>query len=237
MSVPLVGLTILAYLLGSVTPAYLAARLARGIDLRKCGTGSTGLSNLWHATGKRVAIVVPVVLFDLAKGMPLVWVAKVMGLGITAQVAVALAVIIGHNWPLYLGFRGGRGMLTTLGIAIILPVVNTLSPWPVLVGVSIAALGAFVVRNSPLGVVIAVASLPLVSWIVGEPPTMTLGYLGITLVMVIRRLALPRNEVSASLSLWQLLLNRLLFDRDIRDRAAWLSRPSSRAGTTKGEED
>ena len=121
MTVLVVIIILLAYLLGSVPPAYLAARLSRGVDLRKFGTGNIGVSNLWHATGKRVAIVVPVILFDLAKGMPLVWAAKAMGLGVTAQAAVAIVAIIGHNWPFYLGFRGGRGMLTTLGIAIILP--------------------------------------------------------------------------------------------------------------------
>ena len=237
MSVPFIGLTIAAYLLGSVPPAYLAARLSRGIDLRKFGTGNIGLSNLWHATNKRVAIVVPVIFFDIVKGMPLVWAAKVMGLGFTGQAAVVIAVIIGHNWPVYLGFRGGRGMLTTLGIAIILPVVNDLFPWPVIVGVSITALGTFVIRNSPLGVGVGVASLPLMSWAVQEPLALTLIYLGITLVMIIRRLALPRRDISASLSLRQLLLNRLLFDRDIRDRAVWIRHTPSQDGSSKREGD
>jgi len=222
MPVLFITLIILAYLLGSVTPAYLAARLTTGVDLRKFGTGNIGLSNLWQATNRKVAIVVPVILFDLTKGIPLIWAAKATGLDLGAQVAVMLAAIIGHNWPCYLGFRGGRGMLTTLGIAIILPVVNGLPPWPVAVGVSIASLGTFVFRNSPVGVGLAVASLPLVSWLVQEPFTLTLGYLGLTLVMIIRRLALPRRDISASLGLGQLLLNRLLFDRDIRDRAAWI---------------
>ena len=228
MTVLVVIIILLAYLLGSVPPAYLAARLSRGVDLRKFGTGNIGVSNLWHATGKRVAIVVPVILFDLAKGMPLVWAAKAMGLGVTAQAAVAIVAIIGHNWPFYLGFRGGRGMLTTLGIAIILPLVNGTAPWPVAVGLTIAALGTFVIRQTPLGVGIAVVSLPLVSWLVGEPFPMTMGYLGMALIMIIRRLALPRREISVSLNWWRILLNRLLFDRDIRDRAVWLSLTQSR---------
>ncbi|MFH0942187.1 MAG: glycerol-3-phosphate acyltransferase [Chloroflexota bacterium] len=237
MSISFFALTALAYLVGSITPAYIAARLARGVDLRKFGTQNTGISNLWHATGKRLAILVPVILFDLAKSWPLLWAAKVLGLGFSGQAAVAVAVVVGHNWPVYLRFHGGRGMLSTLGIALIIPVINHLPPWPLAVALFLTVLGTFAVRNAPLGVGLAVASLPLMSRAVGEPSALTLGYLGMTLAMVIRRLALPRRDISASLSLPSLLLNRLLFDRDIRDRQAWLNQTSSPAASGQREKD
>lgn len=217
-----VALIVLAYLVGAVTPAYLAAKIARGIDLREFGTRNTGVSNLYQATGKNKAILLPVLLFDLAKPWPLLWAANALGLGYPGQAAVAVAVVVGHNWPVYLRFHGGRGMLSTLGIALAIPVVNLLAPWPLGVALTIAALGAFVARNAPLGVFLAVASLPLTNWLFGDPVALTLGYLGMVAAMVVRRLAVPRREISASLGLPGILLNRLLFDRDIRDRKAWL---------------
>lgn len=231
------ALTALAYLVGSITPAYIAARLARGVDLRKFGTQNTGISNLWHATGKRLAILIPVILFDLAKSWPLLWAAKSLEPGFSGQAAVAVAVVVGHNWPVYLRFHGGRGMLSTLGIAIFIPLLNHMWPWPLAVALLITGLGTFVVRNAPLGVGLAVASLPLMSRVLGEPSALTLGYLGITLAMIVRRLALPRRDISASLSLSSLLLNRLLFDRDIRDRQAWLNQTSPLAASARPEKD
>jgi glycerol-3-phosphate acyltransferase PlsY len=227
MSVILVALVALAYLVGSITPAYLAARIARGVDLRKFGTRNTGISNLYRATGNRKSILIPVIIFDLAKAWPLLWAAKALGLGNAGLAAVAVAVVIGHNWPVYLRFHGGRGMLSTLGIALVMPLITGLAPWPLATGLTIVVLGTFVARNAPLGVGLAVLALFVVSWAVGEPFELTLGYLGIVLAMVVRRLVQPRRDISARTKLPALLWNRLLFDRDIRDRKAWLeqSRP------------
>ncbi|MFA5316773.1 MAG: glycerol-3-phosphate acyltransferase [Dehalococcoidales bacterium] len=237
MSFSFFAITLLAYLVGSITPAYIAARITRGIDLRKFGTRNTGISNLWHAIGKRVAILIPVILFDLAKSWPLLWAAKVMGLGFAGQAAVIVAVVVGHNWPVYLRFHGGRGMLSTLGIALIIPVINHLPPWPLATGLTILVLGTFVLRNAPLGVGLGVVSLFVVSLAIREPFAMTMGYLGITLAMIIRRLALPRRDISVSLSLPRLLINRLLFDRDIRDRKAWMNYVSSPANSNQRDKD
>jgi len=174
-------------------------------------------------------VAVPVGTFDFAKGMVLVWAAQLVGLGIAQQVTVGLAAIIGHNWPVFLRFRGGRGVLTTLGVAFILPLINGLVPWGVVVFLTITAIGLFIGHNLPVGVGAGITALPLVSWGVDEPLPLTLGFLVMFLVMVIRRLAVPRAAIAASLSTRQLLLNRLLFDRDIRDREAWIYRASGEA--------
>ena len=215
-------LTLGAYLLGAVPAAYLVARLSRGIDLRRHGSGSIGASNLWQSTSRWIAM--PIIPYDLGKGMLVVWIAQLVGLDVTQQVIVGLATIVGHNWSVFLRFGGGRGMLTTLGVALILPLVNGMVPWGVIVALAIAAIGTFVIHSVPLGVGVAVAALPLVSWAVDEPLPITLGFLVIFLITVIKRLAMPRTAITASLSNRQLLLNRLLFDRDIRDRKAWIHR-------------
>ena len=105
-------LIIAAYLMGSVPTAYLAARLSRGIDIRKYGSGNVGATNLLRFTSKRVAI--PVIIFDIFKGMAMVWVARLLGLDVTQQVVVGVIAIIGHNWPVFLCFNGGRGMRISL---------------------------------------------------------------------------------------------------------------------------
>jgi len=218
--------------LGAVPAAYLVARLSRGIDLRRYGSGSIGASNLWQSTSRWIAM--PIIPYDLGKGILAVWIAHLLGLDVTQQVIVGLATIVGHNWSVFLRFGGGRGMLTTLGVAFILPLINGLVPWGIIVALIIAAIGTFVIHNVPLGVGAAVAALPLVSWAVpDEPLPITLGFLVIFLITVIKRLARPRTAIAASLSNRQLLLNRLLFDRDIRDRKAWIHRGPLEASSTE----
>jgi len=217
------GLLILgAYLLGSVPTAYIAAKLSRGIDMRRFSDGNVGASNLLRLTSKQVAI--PVIIFDLGKGLAMVWVAQLMGLGIAQQVTVGLATIIGHNWSVFLRFSGGRGVLTTLGIALMLPLINNLVPWGIVAFLVIAAIGLYIIRNFPLGVGAGILATPLVSWGLGEPLPITLGFSAMFLIMVLRRLTAPRTSFTASVTTGQLLVNRLLFDRDIRDKKAWINR-------------
>jgi glycerol-3-phosphate acyltransferase PlsY len=210
------------YLLCSVPMAYLVARWARGVDIRKHGSGNVGAANLMSLSSKRIAIAV--IIFDLVKAMAMVWVAKLIGLNITQQAAVGLAAIIGHNWPVFLGFNGGRGMIATLGVAFILPVINLLIPWEIVAFFAIALVFLLTIHNIPLGTGLGVAAMPLVSWLANEPWEMTLGFLAIFLILIIRRLTAPKTSLTASVPLRQLLVNRLLFDRDIRDRKAWLNR-------------
>lgn len=222
MAIEFVLLLVGAYLFGSVPAAYLAAKWSRGIDIRKYGSGNVGATNLLGLTSKWIAIVV--IIFDLGKGMAVVWAAQLIGLDIAQQVTAGLVVIIGHNWPVFLRFNGGRGLLTILGIALFLPLVNGLIPWEIIAFLALAAVGLFIIHSMPLGTGAGIVAMPLVSWGLGEPPAMTLGFLAMFLIMFIRRLTAPKTSVTASVPPGQLLLNRLLFDRDIRDRKAWIHR-------------
>ena len=234
MAVKFALLVIGGYFLGSLPVAYLVAKWYRGLDLRRYGSGSVGATNLVRATSKWIAM--PVILFDLGKGVLMVWAAHLIGLDISGQVTVGLAAIIGHNWSVLLRFSGGRGILTTLGVALILPIINNSAPWGAIVGLTLTAIGFLVLHSLPVGVAAGVASLPLVSWGVGEPLPMTLGFLAMFLIMVIKRLAVPRAAIAASLSSRQLLLNRLLFDRDIRDRETWIRRVPDQASSAEQQE-
>jgi glycerol-3-phosphate acyltransferase PlsY len=223
MAIAFILLLVSAYLVGSMPTAYIAARWGRGIDIRRYGSGNVGASNIVRLKAKWLATVVTIV--DLGKGILVIWVAQLAGLDILPQVAVGLAAIIGHNWPVFLRFSGGRGVLTTLGIAFILPLANgPLVPWPLIISLSLAAIFIFGFHNLPVGTIAGMAALPLVSWIAGEPLALTLGFLAMFFVMVIRRLTAPKSSLTASVSTGELVINRLLFDRDIRDKEAWIYR-------------
>ncbi len=208
-----------AYLLGSVPAAYLTAKWLRGMDIRQYGSGNVGITNLLGLTSKQAGI--PVIIFDLGKGTVMVWAAQLAGLNIGQQVIVGLAAIMGHNWPVFLRFSGGRGVLTTLGLVLILPLLNNSLPWVVLVFGAIFLFNALIIHNVPLGIGAGIAALPLASWGFGEPLPLTLGYLAMFLILAIRRLTAQHPVRDTSISKNQLLLNRLFFDRDIRSKEAW----------------
>ncbi len=210
-----------AYLFGSVPTAYLVAKLTRGIDLRQFGTGQVGGGNLWRMTSWYLAL--PAGLFDLSKGLVMVWIAQLVDLSLAQQIMVGLAAIIGHNWPVFLGFNGGRGVGTAIGVILILPFINDMTPWASIAFFSFLVAGSVILRSSALPVLAGVTAMPIVSAFY-EPVSVTLAFAAIFLVIVIRRLTAPRVAEAISVSRKRLLFNRLLFDRDIMDRKAWMYR-------------
>jgi glycerol-3-phosphate acyltransferase PlsY len=234
VTVVFVLLVLGAYLLGSVPAAYLVVRWSRGIDIRQYGSGNIGASNVITVTSKWLGILV--ILFDLGKGALAVWVAQIFDLSVVQQVVVGLAAIVGHSWPVFLGFNGGRGILTTLGV------VGILAPW-LAPTVLVIAFIFFPFHQLALGVFLAALSLPLAGWFfsqtlgVVEKLPVTLGFLSMFIIIVVRRLTAPRTSMSTSVSLGELMVNRLLFDRDIRDREAWIRRtPIDRSGVGQPRE-
>ena len=224
MAIKFILLLLGAYLLGSIPTAYLIARWRRGIDIRKYGSGNVGAANVSAVVSKRWSI--PVTVFDIGKGALTVWIAQLLGLGAVQQVTVGIFTVTGHNWPIFLRFRGGRGVFTTLGITVML------SPKLGLIAIVIAySLAPF--RQLALGVSLTLISLPILSWFlsqplgIGERLPITLGFVVLASVGLVRRLLVRRTPLSESVSPVELFFNRLLFDRDIRDRKAWISQTRS----------
>jgi glycerol-3-phosphate acyltransferase PlsY len=223
MAITFILLLVGAYLVGSIPTAYLAGRWGQGIDIRHYGSGNVGASNLVRLSARWLAILV--IIVDIGKGILMVWAAQAAGLAIGQQVAVGLAAIIGHNWPVFLRFSGGRGVLTTLGVAFFLPLSNgPLVPWALIASLALVAIFIFILHNLPVGTIAGMATLPLVSWLTNEPLAFILGFLAMFLVMVIRRLTAAKTSLTDSVSTGELIVNRLLFDRDIRDKEAWIYR-------------
>jgi glycerol-3-phosphate acyltransferase PlsY len=235
ISVQFILLIVGSYLLGSVPAAYLAVKWSRGTDIRKHGTGNVGAANVLSTGSKWLAI--PVALFDIGKGAFCVWVAQLLDLGAAQQVTAGFFVVIGHNWPVFLRFRGGRGVFATLGV------ITILSPLLGLYTLVMPYLFA-PFRYVALGVFFAYISVPTLAWFLNEPLNIeeplpvTLGLVAIVLIGISKRLLVPRTVLSKSMPLGVLLFNRLLFDRDISDRKAWIYRsPTSTESSTDKQEE
>jgi glycerol-3-phosphate acyltransferase PlsY len=213
-------LIICAYLLGSVPASYLVAK-TRGVDLRRQGTNQVGGGNLWRTTSRKFGLIVGI--YDFVKGMLMIWIAYLQGLDVSQQIVVGLATVVGHNWPVFLRFHGGRGIATSLGVVIIIPFINGTTPWIAVIAIGIVVAITLIIRSSPLPVFVAAVSLPLSSWALKQETAVIMAYLAMFLVIAIKRLAAQPSKEPAAISRKLLLFNRLLFDRDIRDRKAWIS--------------
>ena len=219
MVIQFITLILAAYLVGSIPTAYLVAKWRRGIDIRQYGSGNVGASNVMAVVSKRWSVAVSI--FDIGKGAIMVWLAHLLGLGAAQQAIIGITAIIGHNWTVFLHFQGGRGIFTSLGV------VAMLSPSMGLIGMVFSYLFA-PFRQLSLGALITLIALPILSWslsqplAIAEPAVVTLAYLAILLIATFRRLTAPKSLLGASVPKRELILNRLLFDRDIKDREAWL---------------
>ncbi len=219
-----------SYLLGSIPSAYLVARWRRGIDIRQYGSGNVGASNVLAAVSKWWSV--PVIIFDIGKGALAVWVAQMMGLGPAQQVTVGILAVIGHNWPVFLRFRGGRGAFTTLGV------VTMLSPKLGLIMLFMTYLLA-PFRQLSLGVFLGLVALPFFSWFLAAPLgiaarlPVTIGFIALALIGMTRRILAPRTTLSASVHPAELFFNRMILDRDIRDRKLWISQTRTDTGASE----
>jgi acyl phosphate:glycerol-3-phosphate acyltransferase len=203
-----------AYLVGSIPTAFVIVKWRYKSDIRQYGSGSVGASNVYRNFSKRFGILV--FIWDVAKGALVIWIAKLLHIENVFQIAAGLAVVIGHNWPVFLKFNAGRGIATTLGVSVML------MPWLIFIYV-IGGIFIFVIGNAALLTLVGVAAFPVVSYLLHEPLLITLGLLALFLLIVIRRLTPPLTERSQSTRLRELMLNRFLFDRDVRDGKAWIS--------------
>ena len=210
-----------AYLVGSIPFSYLAGK-SKGVDLRKRGTQQVGGGNLWRTASKKLGLTVG--MWDFFKGMLMVLVAWRLELDAGQQLAVGLAAVAGHNWPVFLHFHGGRGVATCLGIIIILPFINDITPWPSVAFFTAAILVIIFTHRSPVPILVGMLMLPIFSAIFHEMLSVTMGFLAMTLIVIIKRLTAQPTVESRNIRMGRLLINRLLYDRDIGDRKAWVQR-------------
>jgi acyl phosphate:glycerol-3-phosphate acyltransferase len=145
----------LAYLLGSIPWGYFLLHWQRGIDIREYGSGRTGMSNVLRTAGGRVATVV--LLLDLGKGVLAVLLAREIIGTTSGEVVAGLLALIGHNWPVFLKFRGGRGIATGLGsLSIMAPLAAVIG---MIVFIPITLISRYLSLGSITGVITSCLSL------------------------------------------------------------------------------
>lgn len=106
-------LLVAAYLIGNFSPAFFLGKMAANIDIREHGSGNAGTTNVIRVLGIKAGIAV--LAMDLLKGILAVWLGRVFG-GETLAVLCGFLAVIGHNWPVLLKFKGGKGVATTMGV-------------------------------------------------------------------------------------------------------------------------
>lgn len=147
---------ITGYLLGSIPSAYIAGRLKKGVDIRQVGGGNMGALNAIRELGWTVGSLV--LFVDLGKGILAVLIARWLGLSLPWILAAGFAAVVGHNWPVFLKFRGGKGGAAVMGVLL------ALVPLEFLSGFAITAIIVIITSNPALGMGIGVLFVPLFIW-------------------------------------------------------------------------
>ncbi len=163
------------YLLGSIPFGLILTRAFGAGDVRNIGSGSIGATNVLR-TGRK-GLAAATVLLDLGKGVAAVLIAQQLFPG--AEGAAGVAAVLGHCFPVWLGFRGGKGFATAAGVCLALA-------WPVfLVCGAIWAVVAFTSRISSLSSLVAVSAAPVAAWFMGYPQA-ALSLAAIALIVIVK---------------------------------------------------
>ena len=159
-----VFVVVLAYLLGSIPFGYLIVRLRGGGDVRETGSGGTGATNVTRRAGRAAGVLT--LALDALKGAAAVIIARSLladDFGVNWWVvAAALAAVAGHVFPVWLRFRGGKGVATGLGVFL------SLAPLAVLCALPVFVLVVWATRYVSLGSMVAAALLPVFVWLLGR---------------------------------------------------------------------
>lgn len=214
---------VLAYLLGSVPVAYLAGRATTGVDLRERGSGNAGASNVWQSASRW--LVVPVGLAQIGQGLAAVLIARVFDGGDAVQAACGIAAVLSNDWNPWLRFSGGRGIGATIGVLL------ALSPATLAAFVVVSVAGV-ILKAVPQGVALALVCAPVAAIAAGQSGAIVACSAALAAIALAKRV-LANGAPDASAPRPEVWANRLLFDRDIRDREAWVRRGVSQAAEAR----
>jgi glycerol-3-phosphate acyltransferase PlsY len=168
----------IGYLLGSIPFAFLLSRRLEGIDIRRVGSGNVGAANVLRISGVGAAIAVMVL--DVAKGAGSVLVAQRWDGSDAAPAAAGLAAIVGHIYPAWLRFHGGKGVATACGVF------SILTPWAMLPAMILFVTAVWATGFISLGSIVATVSLAPVAYGMNAPHAAVLSAGGAAAVIVFR---------------------------------------------------
>jgi glycerol-3-phosphate acyltransferase PlsY len=171
----MVLIIVMAYCLGSVPFAFL---LARGDDVRRIGSGNVGAANVLRASGVRAGVLVA--MLDIAKGAASVVLAMRLSADGNAPAAAGFAAILGHIYPVWLRFQGGKGVATACGVFTVLTPLAAVPAFVVFIAT------AWTTRYVSLGSVLATIVLPPVAYAAGYPAAMLMAACAASLLILFR---------------------------------------------------
>lgn len=152
-------LSVISYIIGSISPAYLTCKSVEGIDIRDYGSGNAGTTNVLRTVGIKGAIIT--FMLDVFKGVLASSIGKWI-LGSNGQLIGGFFAVIGHNWPVFLKFKGGKGVATSLGV------LATINLKTTIISVFIGLFIAFISNYVSLGSLSFLFSFPSLYYILGE---------------------------------------------------------------------
>lgn len=169
---------LLGYGLGSLPLGYLVANRTKGIDLRRVGSGNVGAANVYRTAGLAVALIV--IMVDVTKGASSVFLAARLTPGSAAPVAAGVAAIVGHVYPVWLRFHGGKGVATACGVFWML------APLATAVSASLFVIVVWVSRYVSLGSIVATLALPPLAWFTAKSIPVVIGA-GVAALVIVHR--------------------------------------------------
>jgi glycerol-3-phosphate acyltransferase PlsY len=188
MSVASLLIVVAAYLLGSVPTGYLLVRLFRHEDIRAVGSGNIGATNVLRSGGKGLGAAT--FILDVLKGAAAVWLGAMLASVLMpdmpyrdAQALAALSAVIGHMFPVWLRFRGGKGVATGFGVFLVA------APLAALAAITLFAIILLITRYVSLASIIAAASFPVFAWffVQGDrPPFFIAVQAAVSLLIIIK---------------------------------------------------
>ena len=176
---------IIGYLLGSIPSAYIAGRLIKGVDIRQVGGGNMGALNTIREIGTGAGIAV--LIADIAKGSVTVLIAQWLGVPTIFVYIAGFAAIVGHNCPVFLKFRGGKGAATTLGVLL------ALAPLEFALCLPAMLIVILVTSNVSLTITAALVLLPVIIWLFGGANSLIFYTLALALFQALRYMPTARR--------------------------------------------
>ncbi len=227
MSTQFFGLMLAAYVLGAIPFVYLLGRVS-GVDLRDEGSRNVGGTNLFRTVGPLTGVFGA--LLDIGKGVLPVLAALALGFSEGVAGLAAIVAVVGQCWPIFLRFRGGRGISVVAGAVVALapltlfwahlPAVAGLAAYTIAMRRQQQDTAAIFGRDSkdsrmvPLLMMVSVVILPFVAFVLGEPPVIVLTFSALSLIIILRRLTAElRQDRGSATPLFTRLRNRFLYDR------------------------
>jgi glycerol-3-phosphate acyltransferase PlsY len=190
---------VIGYLLGSIPAAYIVSRLRKGADIRTIGSRNMGGANVMREIGTHEGVLVG--LFDIAKGAGSVLIAQALNVSELWVFGAGFGALVGHNFPVFAGFRGGRGAATIIGMFL------ALAPLGTLITLAIVAIPFFTTRKFGAAVLIGFALLPLFVWLLEGSLWLVRYALAVDLFMLVRSLSDIRQILTKG------IIKDMIYDR------------------------